>query len=45
MLELTSRESQSAEMFTAVDAEIDPVNPDIGIALAILEKNGVMVAE
>ena len=44
MLELTSRESQAAEMFTEVDAEIDPANPDIGKALEILERNGVVVA-
>lgn len=43
MLELTSRESRSAEMFTDVDAEIDPANPDFGKALEILERNGVTV--
>ncbi|SFG77654.1 cupin domain-containing protein [Neptunomonas qingdaonensis] len=45
MLELTSRESRSAEMFTEVDAEIDPANPDIGKALKILERNGIKVAK
>jgi len=45
MLELTSRESQAAEMFTQVHAEIDPVNPDIGMALEILARNGVTVAK
>lgn len=45
MLELTSRESRSAEMFTEVDAEIDPVNPDFGKALEILERNGVTVSK
>ena len=43
MLELTSRESQSAEMFTEVDAEIDPVRPDLEKAVAVLERNGVTV--
>ncbi len=44
MLEFTSRESRAAEMFTAVDAEIDPANPDIAKAVEILGRNGVMVA-
>lgn len=44
MLELTSRESQSAEMFTQVDAEIDPVDPDLETALEILNRHGVTVA-
>ena len=43
MLELTSRESRSAEMFTEVDAEIDPVNPDFGKAVEILNRNGITV--
>lgn len=45
MLELTSRESRSAEMFTEVDAETDPANPDIEKALEILERNGITVAK
>ncbi len=45
MLELTSRESRSAEMFTDVDAEIDPANPDFAKALEILERNGITVAK
>ena len=44
MLEITSRESRSAEMFTQVDDEIDPANPDISKAVEILKKNGVIVA-
>jgi mannose-6-phosphate isomerase-like protein (cupin superfamily) len=44
MLEITSRESRAAEMFTQVDDEIDPANPDISKAVAILKKNGVIVA-
>ncbi len=45
MLELTSRESRAAELFTQVDAGIDPANPDIGMALEILARNGVTVAK
>ena len=42
--EITSRESRSAEMFTQVEDEIDPANPDISKAVEILKKNGVIVA-
>jgi len=45
MLEVTSRESRAAEMFTEVDAEIDAGNPDIAKALAILQRNGVTVVQ
>ena len=45
MLEFTSSESKSAEMFTEVDAEIDSANPDIPRALEILRRNGVTVAK
>ena len=44
MMEITSRDSTAAEMFAAVDREIDPDNPDIPRTLAILEENGVRVA-
>ncbi|MGE0484486.1 MAG: cupin domain-containing protein [Gammaproteobacteria bacterium] len=44
MLEFTSRESRAAEMFTEVDAEIDPAAPDIAKALEVLRRNGVTVA-
>ncbi len=45
MLEFSSRESRAAEMFTEVDAEIDPAAPDIPRALDILRRNGVTVVE
>lgn len=45
MLELTSRESKSAEMFSEVDAEIDSANLDIPKVLEVLGRNGVTVAK
>lgn len=45
MLEFTSSESKSAEMFTDLDAEIDSANPDIQKALEVLRRNGVTVAK
>ena len=44
MMEITSRDSKAAEMFTEVDAEIDAGDPDIPKALGILKRNGVTVA-
>lgn len=43
MIEITSRDSTSAEMFTAFDAEID-AETDISTTLALLKENGVLVA-
>lgn len=43
MLEITSRDSRSAEMFRAVDAAIDAANPDILRALEVLREHGVSV--
>jgi len=43
MMEMTSRDSTAAEMFTAFDAEID-ADTDISTTLALLKKNGVTVA-
>lgn len=45
MLEFTSQESRSGEMFRDVDAEIDASNPDIVKALAVLARHGVAVAK
>lgn len=45
MLEFTSRESRSAEMFTDIDAEIDAANPDVAKALEVLARHGVAVAK
>ncbi len=42
MMEVTSRDSTAAEMFTAFDAEID-AETDIATTLALLKKNGVTV--
>ena len=43
MLEITSKDSQAAEMFTQVSENIDPENPDIPQTLAILQAHGVSV--
>jgi quercetin dioxygenase-like cupin family protein len=43
MMEITSRDSTAAEMFTAFDAEID-AETDISKTLAVLKENGVTVA-
>jgi quercetin dioxygenase-like cupin family protein len=44
MIELTSRDSRSAETFTDVDAEIESTNPDFPKAIEVLRRNGVNVA-
>lgn len=44
MMEITSRDGNAAEMFTQVNDNIDPENPDIGATLEILKANGVTVA-
>ena len=44
MIEITSRDSNAAEMFADVDAEIGAENPDIPLALEILKRNGVNIA-
>jgi mannose-6-phosphate isomerase-like protein (cupin superfamily) len=44
MLEFTSRESKSAEMFTDIDAEIDSEHPDIQKALEVLARYGLKVS-
>ena len=43
MVEITSRDSKAAEMFTAIDAAIDPQAPDIPRTLQILDELGVTV--
>jgi hypothetical protein len=43
MIEITSRDSKAAEMFTAINAAIDPQAPDIPRPLQILEELGVTV--
>ncbi len=43
MMEITSRDSTAAEMFTSFDAEID-AETDIPTTLALLKQNGVTVA-
>jgi hypothetical protein len=43
MLEITSHDSKATEMFTAIDAAIDPQAPDIPRTLQILEEVGVTV--
>lgn len=43
MMEITSRDSNAAKMFTEVDAEINAKEPDIPQALKILERNGVTI--
>jgi hypothetical protein len=42
MMEVTSRDSTAAEMFTAFDAEID-ADTDMSTTLAVLKENGVTV--
>lgn len=44
MMEITSRDSRSSEMFTAIDAGVDPQAPDIPKILEILANNGVTVS-
>jgi len=41
MVEVTSRDGRAAEMFTAVDREIDPAAPDIPRTIQILRECGV----
>jgi len=43
MIEVTSRDSTAAELFTAMDAEID-AETDLSKAVAVLKENGVTVA-
>ncbi len=43
MMEVTSRDSTAAELFTAFDAKLDPES-DISMTLAIAKDNGVTVA-
>ncbi len=43
MMEITSRDSTAAEMFTAFDAEID-TDSDVSRILSVLKANGVTVA-
>ena len=43
MLEITSKDSQAAEMFTQVSENIDPENPDIPKTLGILHAHGVSI--
>lgn len=43
MLELTSHDGTSSEMFTAVDATIDPDKPDFEKMLEVIQRNGVTV--
>lgn len=45
MVEITSADGRAAEMFTAVDAGVDPSSPDIPKTLQILEECGVRVAQ
>jgi quercetin dioxygenase-like cupin family protein len=43
MMEVTSRDSTAAEMFTAFDAQID-AETELSTTLAVLKENGVTVA-
>ena len=45
MVEITSSDGKAAEMFTAIDAGVDPSSPDIQKTLQILEECGVRVAK
>lgn len=45
MVEVTSKDGNAAEMFTAIDAGIDPAAPDIPRTVQILEANGVRVMQ
>ena len=45
MLEVTSRDGRAAEMFTAIDAAVDPAAPDVATALRILQECGVRIAQ
>ena len=44
LLEITGAGARAAQMFTAVDKEIEPGPPDVPKLLDVLERNGVMVA-
>lgn len=43
MVEITSRDGHAAEMFTAIDAGVDPSSPDLQQTVEILENCGVHV--
>lgn len=45
MVEITSRESRSAETFIDVDTEIDSKNPDVPRVLEVLNRNGVVLGK